>query len=115
MISVKSIEIIGLRDVNTDDERVLLRAKETSNLNDYLIVNTKHDEAGKLTVLNQHVYWFQSGIIVNTGDLIRVYTLKHGEYKTYIAKYGEEKVRYHDFYWGLSKPVWDQVTSDAAT
>jgi hypothetical protein len=114
MPAIKDLEILDIRDTNSDEERLLLRVKEPTSLDGYIVVNTKLTSAEKLDILNERVYWFK-GIDVSKGDIVRLYTRKSGEYNTSIAKYGDEDVRYHDFYWGLSEPVWNLSHSDTVT
>jgi hypothetical protein len=115
MPAIKDLEIIDIRDANSEEERLLLRVKELTSLDGYIIINTKLTSADKLDILNERVYWFKGGINVNKGDIVRLYTRKNGEYSTSIAKYGDEDVRYHDFHWGLSESVWNLSHSDTVT
>lgn len=109
------LEIIGIRDPNQEKERVLLRAINATDLEWYLLINTTFNEAGSLDLLNDHVFWFPSSISVKKGEYIRVYSTRKGEYKKINTKYGDEPAVFHDFFWGLSAPIWDMNISNAVT
>jgi hypothetical protein len=112
---VGSLEIIGIRDPNTQNERVLIKAINPTKLDGYLIINSKITLEGKLHILNDRAFWFPRDIEVKGGEYIRVYTVKKGNYKKSESKYGQEDAVFHDFFWGLDKPMWDMVTSNAVT
>jgi len=112
---IGDLEIIGIRDPNTVNERVLLRTINTTTLEWYLLINTKRTEEGKLRILDDHIFWFPSGIEVKSGELIRVYTVKKGPYKKSTDKYGDKDAIFHDFFWGLEHPIWDMINSNAVT
>lgn len=113
--ATKDLEILDIRDAGSQNERLLLRAINPANLSDYLVINSKLNERSMLNLLNEHVYWFQPGITVNKGDIVRLYTRRTGGYESSRSTYGDEQVQYHDFHWGLSNPVWDGARSDTAT
>ena len=115
MKEVDDLGIVGIRDPNTKEERVLFKAINSVSLEWYVLINTKLIREGGINILNDHVFWFPSGITVKEGEFIRVYTVKAGEYKKEQSKYGKEDAIFHDFFWGLRKPIWDMVTSDALT
>ncbi len=115
MKGVGDLEIIGIRDPNLAEERVLLRAINLVSLEWYLVINTRFTKDGHLDILNDHVFWFPPGIKVEKGEFIRLYTTKVGKYNKSQALYGGEDAMFHDFFWGLKKPIWDMTTSDAVT
>lgn len=112
---VGDFEIIGIRDPNTENERVLLRAINTTTLEWYLLINTKRTETDKIRRLNDRVFWFPPGIEVKKDEFVRVFTVKKGVYKKNIEKYGNRDAVFHNFFWRLKKPIWDMVNSDAVT
>lgn len=112
---IEDLEIIGIRDPNTERERVLLRAINTTTLEWYLFINTKRTEINKIRRLNDHIFWFPSNIEVKAGEFIRVYTARKGKYRRTNGKYGERKVIFHDFLWGLENPIWGTEDSNAVT
>ena len=109
---VKALEIIEIRDEGTENERLLLRATSATKLDNFVVINAKSGTGNKITLLNQYVYWFQDGITVNGGEIVRLYTRKSGTYTAQITNYGDEKVRFHNFYWGLPKSIWNKTSSD---
>ena len=113
MVTVKGLEIVAIRDEGTMEERVLFKANTVMKLDNFVVINAKSAQGTKVTLLNEHVYWFQDGVTVNAGEIVRLYTRKTGVYNSHVSKYGEEDVRFHDFHWGLTKPVWDMTHSDA--
>lgn len=113
--AIGGLEIIGIRDAgNIDNERLLLRANAPIRPEYYIVVNVKQINATSLIPLNDKVYWFPSGGLVNTNEFIRLYS-KGGTYKKEESKYGDEPAIFHDFYWGLDKSIWDGVNSNAVT
>lgn len=112
---IGDLEIIGIRDPNTKNERVLLKALNTTTLEWYLLINTKRTEERKLRLLNDRIFWFPPGIEVKSGEFIRVYTVKKGKYQKIQNKYGSENAIFHDFFWGLERPIWDMFNSNAVT
>ena len=115
MKTVGDLEIIGIREPNTGNERVLLRAINTITLEWYLLINTKRTAEGKLRLLNDRVFWFPSGIEVKSGEFIRVYTVKEGKYKKGETRYGDKNAIFHDFFWRLEQPIWNMIDSNAVT
>ena len=110
---VGALEIIGIRDKGIlDKERLLLRVLEPVKLEYYLVINVK-STGDKLTILNDKTFWFPV-VAANAGEYIRLYT-KSGTYEKDTGKYGEAPAIFHDFYWGLDAPVWDNVKSNAVT
>ena len=109
------LEIIGIRNPNQENERVLLRAINPASLEWYILINTSFTKQGLLDILNDHVFWFPSDISVKKGDYIRVYSSRKGEYKKINSKYGDEPAVFHDFFWGLKAPIWDMTVSNAVT
>lgn len=111
---IGAFEIIGIRDAgDLDKERLLLRAMEPVSLEYYIVVNVKANGGGKLTILNDKVFWFPV-VSVNAGEFVRLYT-KSGSNEKKEGKYGEVLVTYHDFYWELNAAVWGDVASNAVT
>ncbi len=115
MKPLNDLAIIGIRDPNTPEERVLIQAINPTSLEWYLLINTKLTKDGMLDVLNDHVFWFPTDITVKKDEFIRIYTTKVGEYNKGQAKYGKKDAIFHNFFWGLKKPIWDMTTSDAVT
>lgn len=112
---IGDLEIIGIRDPGAQNERVLLRVVNTTTLGYYLIINAKKTGANTIRRLNDKVFWFPYGIEAKSGEFIRVYTVKKGKYERVIAKYGDKDAVFHNFFWGLEKPIWNMIDSDVVT
>ena len=107
----KALTLVGIRDANEiASERVVLRVVKPANLIEYLILNAGSRKPDAIRDLNQHVYWFPK-FDVKEGDFVRLYT-RSGRDLTRDGKYGDDKARYHDFFWGKDEPVW-RGTSNA--
>ncbi len=111
---IGAFEILGIRDAgDLEKERLLLRALEPGSLEYYIVVNVKANGGGKLTILNDKVFWFPV-VPVNAGEFVRLYT-KSGSQEKKEGKYGEVPAIYHNFYWGLNTAIWGGVASNAIT
>jgi len=72
-----NLEIIGVADNATDEERVVLYALADCNLNDYLLFDSTYDKEGNISNEYRHMFVFPAQQ-VKKGDFIWIYT-KEGE------------------------------------
>lgn len=96
------LRLIKIKDANTDDERVILRALAKCNLNNYILFDTTYDENGVVSNKFRHLFVFPD-LVVEKGDFIWLYT-KSGVYGTH---FNVSKTITHKLYWGVKSHIWN--------
>lgn len=64
--------------------------------------DTTYTDEGEISDELRHAFFFPS-VQVEKGDLVRVHT-KEGKYKRWVSS---TETVYHDFFWGLDEPIWN--------
>ncbi|MCD7923604.1 MAG: hypothetical protein LUI85_02465 [Bacteroides sp.] len=97
-----NVKIVDLRDLNSKDERILLKVLKDCNIGEYILFDTTYDGDGNPSNIFRHCYIFPSKK-VNAGDYIQLYT-GHGNQKSVERTDGYIN---HKFYWGSDEPIWN--------
>lgn len=100
-----NLEIWGVVNNNTMQERVVLRALADCNLSGYLLFDSTYDERGMVSNKHRHMFLFPNQA-VKKGDYVWLHT-GHGESHHHN---NTEKTTTYNFYWGLNCSVWNNVT-----
>lgn len=95
MLKVTSIRERG----NLDKERVVMKAESTTDIGDYLLLNSGYKN-GSVTNRIGATYWFPDKE-VNAGDFVILYTKKGTD-----SEKPFNNVKSHFFYWGKDEPLW---------
>lgn len=102
------LKILYIKDNGKhDNERLVLKAAEDLNTNNYLLLDSTYNN-GQLSNKDRHPFWFPSENI-KKGDLVVLYTCKG---KNTIQTNSSNKTYF--FYWGLDSSVWNN-DGDVAT
>lgn len=96
------LKLIAIKDVQTDDERVVIKVLSKCNLNNYIIFDTTFTENGILSNKHRHLFVFPN-LIVNEGDYIWLYS-NIGSYGTHR---NISKTITHKLYWGMENHIWN--------
>lgn len=96
------LKLIKIADACTDEERVVIKALASCNLNRYILFDTTFDENGVVSNKHRHVFAFPN-LVVNKGDYIWLYT-KQGYYGTHK---NTSNTTTHKLYWCLNNYVWN--------
>lgn len=93
---------IKIKDAQTDDERVVIKALSKCNINSYILFDTTYDEKGIVSNKFRHIFIFPD-LVVEKGDFIWLYT-KPGVYGTHTNTSGTTT---HKLYWGVLSHIWN--------
>lgn len=97
------LEIISVHNHgNHKEEYVLLKAHDDCDIGRYQLCDSTYTADGRVSNKLRHTYWFPDKDI-KKGDLVSVWT-KDG---TNTTDKNSSGTLIHRFYWGLSKPVWN--------
>ena len=96
------LKLIKIKDAQTDDERVVIKALSKCNINSYILFDTTFDESGIVSNKHRHLFVFPD-LVVEEGDFIWLYT-KSGSYGTHKNISGTIT---HKIYWGLKNHIWN--------
>lgn len=102
------LKLVKLKDIQTDDERVVIKALSKCNLNSFVLFDTTFNEGGVVSNKLRHLFIFPD-LIVEKGDYIWLYT-KSGEYGTH---HNTSNTITHKLYWGIDSHIWNN-TGDKA-
>lgn len=102
-----NLVIVAIVDLNTDKERIELRAIGDDNTINYILLDTRKDGSNESGNKCKNAFWFPSQPF-KKGDIIRVFT-KPG--KTSSISINAKK-RY-TFYWGMKGGVWEDNGDNA--
>lgn len=106
---MKKIEIRKVADYNDHSkERLILDVNESTDIGDYLVLDTTYTRDGKISNHVRHPYWFPDQK-VKKGDRVVLYT-RTGTNSTNPQADGSTVYFY---YWGLKSSVWND-TGDCA-
>lgn len=110
------LEITNIKTPGTlDTERVVLLAKEAVDIGNYYIVDETFDEEGKLSNIGRHVYKFPSKQIAKDEHVVLYTRAKHRDSINEKLDPDNNKLKYHFFYWGREKTVWNANGKDTCT
>lgn len=105
-MSIKILKILPKGD--EVEERITFAVIENCNLGDYVLTDdTFRDETP--TNLLRNVYFFPA-IDVKKGERVSLRT-KKGNYR--LHQESPTSTKWHQLYWGLSKPVWNDSGDSA--
>lgn len=71
--NLMKLSIVGIKDIGTDDERVLIKVEEDCNLSKYILYDETFDEDGNPSNKVPHMYRFDS-LEVKKGEYVSLYT-----------------------------------------
>jgi hypothetical protein len=110
-VSTAGLEIIKVADAgDLQKERVILRMAESTTLINFVLINSNAaDDAGQVSDLNEHVFWFPD-TVVNQGDYVRLYS-RAGLFTTQQATYAGKPATFHNFYWAKENAVWNLLSN----
>lgn len=104
------LKLIGVRNVGTDNEMVLMRADDDLDVGNYIITDSTYRTNGTISNKLRHVYEFPSHP-VEKGQLVALYS-KVG--KDEVGKNSENPPKtIHRFYWNLKERIWNQKGDQA--
>ena len=55
------LKMIKIKDAQTDDERVVIKALSKCNINSYILFDTTYNEKGIVSNKFRHIFIFRSG------------------------------------------------------
>ena len=96
------MKLLRILDQGTNEERLVLKAIRSCNLNEYIVFDTTYDENGVASNKHRHLYVFPY-IDVEADDTVVLYS-KKGKYSTIKNENGTTS---HFFYWNLDIHVWN--------
>lgn len=96
------LKMIKIKDAQTDDERIVIKALSKCNINSYILFDTTYDEKGIVSNKFRHIFIFPD-LVVEKGDFIWLYT-KPGVYGTHTNTSGTTT---HKLYWGVLSHIWN--------
>lgn len=99
---MKQLEFIKIVATSLAEERVVLKAKEDCNLNNFILFDTTYDENGILSNKHRHMFIFPE-LNVSKGDFIWLYT-KKGVRGNHL---NTSNTTTYKLYWNLEKPIWN--------
>ena len=102
-----NLVIVAVVDLNTDKERIELKAIGNDNTINYILVDTGKEDHGSPDNKCSNAFWFPNQPF-KKGDIIRVFT-KAGRASSISF---EGKKRY-TFYWGIKGSVWEADAENA--
>ena len=91
-----NLELIGIKDLDTDKERIELIAIGNDNASNYVLVFPSDHENIAVANKSRHAFWFPNQSF-KKGDTIRVFT-KSGTTSSFMMA---DKSRRYTFYWGV--------------
>jgi len=99
-----NLVIVAIADVNTDKERIELRALADDNVINYILLDARQGDT--LTTSNKcrNAFWFPAQS-VKKGDLIRIFTKPGKTSSIVIGTY-----KRYTFYWGVKGSLWKDNT-----
>lgn len=103
-----NLDLVEVRGVGTDSERVFMHALEDLNLGNYIVTDTTYRADGVKSDKLRHLYEFKSRD-VKKGEYVALYS-KAGTYALGETKGGSP---IHEIYWGLEERIWNK-TGDRA-
>ena len=102
------LEIVEVRGVGTDEERVFMKANTDLDLGDYIITDATYDANGLLSNKLRHVYEFAERF-VEEGQ----YVCLHSKIGTNTMDKTTGGFPLHRIYWGLKERIWNQEGDQA--
>ena len=96
------LKLIKIKDAQTDDERVVIKALSTCNINSYILFATTYEANGIVSNKFRHLFIFPD-LVLEEGDFIWLYT-KPGVYGTHTNTSGTKT---HKLYWGVQSHIWN--------
>lgn len=105
-----NLELVEVRGVGTDDERVFMKAIDDLDLGNYVVTDTTFNAAGLRSDKLRHVYEFASRK-VKKGEYVSLFS-KVGDYRL-ASTTGTSPSPLHQIYWGLKERIWNK-TGDRA-
>ena len=102
IVMAMDLKLIKIRDVKTDNERVVLKALAKCNLNEYVLFDSSYDENGIISNKHRHLFLFPN-LVIEAGDFVWLYT-KSGTYGTHS---NVSNTITHKLYWGIKNHVWN--------
>ena len=94
----------------TEDERIVFKVLEDTNMSYYLLMDNTYDQSGNLSNANRHCFAFPN-VNVQRGDYIILYT-GVGQQKSFKNK---AQTTTYEFYWGFNgeASVWNDAAKSA--
>ena len=105
-----NLELVEVRGVGTDSERVFMHALEDCNLGNYIVTDSTFRADGVKSDKLRHVYEFAAREI-KKGEYVSLFS-KAGAY-TLTETAGTPPHPLHQIFWGLKERIWNQ-TGDRA-
>lgn len=96
------LKLIKIKDAQTEEELVVLKALAKCNINSYILFDTTYVEKGIVSNKHRHLFIFPD-LVVEEGDYIWLYT-KPGIYGTHTNTSGTIT---HKLYWGIKSSIWN--------
>ncbi|CAD0004787.1 hypothetical protein [Flavobacterium chungangense] len=95
-------QINKIIDHGHNDERILIKILEDSDIGEFLVLDTTYSSNGTVSNKVRHPFWFPDQK-VKKGDWVTLYT-KEGSSRS--LKNPDGTIHYL-FYWGLKSNVWN--------
>lgn len=107
---MNGLELLYVSDKGSiEKERVVLKATAQLDLIGYVLLNSYSEDGQTFYDLNDKAFWFPK-VMIKPGEYVRVYT-KSGTKETTTGTFKGDPATFHDFYWGLSSPIWTGKTN----
>jgi hypothetical protein len=99
------LQILEVRGVGTDNERLWMKANEDVDLGDYIVTDSTYRADGTLSNKLRHVFEFPRHF-VEAGQFVCLHS-RAGDYE--LDKTTDDGTPIHRIYWGLDERIWNQA------